>query len=72
MRIRAVATIEKTDDIEVTMALTMSVKDWHAVADALKGESGMANWPRWKVAGLIRDTLHQVLHQITQSTDSLE
>ena len=68
MSIRASGKVEQPDSVEVTLSLTMSVKEWLTLTKNLSD----ATYPNWKVVGLIRDTLQKMLGQLTNTTETLE
>lgn len=51
---RARFKIEKPEDIEATVTITMKLSDWEALRDQLKD-----SWPSWKLTAVINDLLSQ-------------
>lgn len=47
--------IEKPDDVEVTLTVTMSAKKWCELRDQLKSE-----WPSWELSSAISNMLGNV------------
>ena len=46
--------VEKPDDIEMTMKITMSIKDWTDLRDQLEQK-----YPSWRLSGMITNLLSQ-------------
>ena len=52
---RARMKLEKPDDVEVTLIVTMSAKKWCHIRDQLKSE-----WPSWELSSAISNMLDNV------------
>jgi hypothetical protein len=46
--------VEKPEDIEATITITMRLSEWEALRDQL-----VAKYPSWKLSGVIDDLLSQ-------------
>lgn len=61
---KATATVVNPENVSVTIALTMTVRQWQEIQNVLKSEGG---WHPCGVAGsLIRQSLDKALGQITE------
>lgn len=55
--------VENPDSIEMTLKVTMTVKDWCALRDQLSD-----SWPSWKLTASINDLLSQARKIFIPST----
>ena len=47
---KAVYQLENTEEMEATLTVTMRIREWKELAEAMPG-----SWPHWKYAAAIRD-----------------
>ena len=57
---KASSTVPNAEDVQITIAITMPVKQWTEI------ESGLARkWPEWDFAALIRNAIRRRLDALT-------
>lgn len=61
--IKAHGEIVQPDSIEVTLTLTMPIRDWKSIATALKRGDW---WPDGKTASLIHDVIRKMTANVTE------
>jgi hypothetical protein len=57
------AEVQNPDEMQIRVTLTMSLKEWQSVRDALKDETW---WPCGRVGAAIAETLRKVTATVTE------
>lgn len=52
---RVQAKIDQTEDIQVSMTITMNLEDWIMIAESLP-----TNYPGWQLAQKIKDVAYEI------------
>ena len=63
MSIRLIAEVQKPLDVEVTVTITMQVRHWQEVVDALGPSNYLESWHSAKFRDELRDQLKAVSHR---------
>lgn len=61
---KATFKVEDPKDIELTMTITMSLKEWNQLADTIKDE-----YPGWKFALFISQMVRHATMHLTEDTE---
>ena len=67
---KAVSRLENPDDAEVTLAITMPLKDWKRLQSQLEASEISSSYPSWRFLGLIRELAATTEAHFTQTTES--